>query len=72
LAHQYGARKNAMFHGPTFLRRIEAHTAPSRWIELDCGHWLALAEPRRCIAEINAFCANRESGSQTQPSKKKR
>lgn len=55
----YGARKNCMFHGPKFLRRLEK--SQGAWLELSkAGHWVTHFEPEICAEQITKFFSQGE------------
>ena len=46
-----------MFHSESFIKKLDA-TPGCKWVEFNCGHWMAITEPDRVSEEIIKFVSN--------------
>ena len=51
----YGRRKRVQFHGPSFLRNLEARTDGSSWAALECGHFICSQDPEGLASIMHNF-----------------
>mmetsp|Transcript_16836 Transcript_16836/g.51058 ORF Transcript_16836/g.51058 Transcript_16836/m.51058 type:complete len:385 (-) Transcript_16836:43-1197(-) len=53
----YGANKRTRFHTKGFLAKLDARDDGSKWVELDCGHWVQTQKPKEVSDELARFIA---------------
>lgn len=51
---QYGTKKNCMFHGKSFIAKIEK-TPHCRHVAFDAGHWFVKTHGHDVVKTINEF-----------------
>lgn len=51
----FGKRKRAQFHDDGWLAALDKRTDGSRWLSLDCGHFIASQKPDETAAAIEDF-----------------